>query len=134
MQLSYPLHSGEPKILQEKQNQEIAPGIDLDSNTHLLMIEGIALAQLILKFKKLLRITDAEFVIPTRHFKNKRVIELQYKFIELQSKVKVGSVGQMGMTSRKEGLQSVREVLALLHPGANKHLKISISRPRARCY
>ena len=68
----------EPQILREKQKQEIAPGIDLDSYTNLQMIEDIALARLLVKFKKPLRITDAELLIPTRHFKNKRVIELQY--------------------------------------------------------
>jgi hypothetical protein len=80
VQLPYPLHSGEPQILREKQKQEIAPGIDLDS------------------------ITDAELVIPKRHFKIKRVIELQYEFIGPQSKGKVGSVGKMRMTAREEGL------------------------------
>jgi len=118
---------GEPQILREKQKQEIAPGTDIDSNTHLLMIEDIALARLLVKFKKPLRITDAELVVPTRHFKNKRVIELQYEFIEPQSKDKVGSVGKMRMTAREEGLQSAREVLAVMHPGAQTLKDIGIA-------
>jgi hypothetical protein len=91
------------------------------------MIEGIALARLLVKFKKLLRITDAEFVIPTRHFMNKRVIELQSEFIEQQSKAKAGSVGKMGMTAREEEIQLVREVLAVMHPGAQTLEDIGIA-------
>ncbi len=81
-------------------------------------------------------------VIPTRPFKNKHVIELQYEFIEPQSKAKVGSVGKIRMTAREEGLQSVREVLSVIHPvmqtlediGIAPESKVLLARVSVTCW
>ena len=73
--------------------QKIAPAwVSTSTQTYTLpTIEDIALARLLVKLKKPLRITDAKLVLTPRHFKNKGIIELQYEYIEPQSKAKVGS-------------------------------------------
>ena len=82
LKLPYPLLSGEKQVIQGKQRQTEEQIDQVDLNTHLFTIEDIALARLLVKFKKPLNVTDGEVVVP------------------------------------KEGQQSVRNILATMHPTA----------------
>jgi hypothetical protein len=92
--LSYPLHSGEKQVIQGKQRQVTEQIDQIDLNTHLLTVEDIALARLLVKFKKPLHITDGEVVIPTKVVKGKTV-ELYYEYAKLQEKDTTGERGRM---------------------------------------
>jgi hypothetical protein len=80
--LSYHLYSGEKQVIQGNQRQVTEQIDHIDLNTHLLTVDDIALARLLVKFKKPLHITDGEVVIPTKVVKDKTV-ELYYEYVKL---------------------------------------------------
>jgi hypothetical protein len=91
-----------------------------------LAVDDIALARLLVKFKKPLHITDGEVVIPTKAVKGKTV-ELYYGYAEPQEKATTGERGRMRMTARQEGQQSVRDILSVMHPSAQNLKDIGIT-------
>jgi hypothetical protein len=91
-----------------------------------LTIDDFALARLLVKFKKLLHITDGEVVIPTKAVKGKSV-ELYYEYAKPQEKTTTGERGRMRMTDRQEGQQSVRDILSVIHPSAQTLKDIGIT-------
>ncbi len=115
MKLPYPLHSGEKQVIQGKQRQATEQIDQIDLNTHLLTLDDITLARLLVKFKKPLHITDGEVVIPTKVVKDKTV-ELYYEYAKPQEKTTTGARGRMRMTTRQDGQQSVRDILSVMHP------------------
>ena len=52
VKLPYPLHSGEKQVIQGKQRQATEQIDQIDLNAHLLTVDDIALARLLVKFKK----------------------------------------------------------------------------------
>ncbi len=66
VKLPYPLHSGEKQVIQGKQRQATEQIDQIDLNVHLLTVDDITLARLLVKFKKPLHITDGEVVIPAK--------------------------------------------------------------------
>ncbi len=89
MKLPYPLNSGRKQVIQGKQRQVTEQIEQIDLNTHLLTVDDITLARLLVKFKKPLHITDGEVVIPTKDAKGKTV-ELYYEYAKLQEKATTG--------------------------------------------
>jgi hypothetical protein len=94
VQLSYPLYSGEKQVIRGKQSQVTEQIDQIDMDTHLLTVDDITLARLLVKFKKSLHITDGEVVIPTKVVKGKTV-ELYYEYTKPQEKVTTGERGRM---------------------------------------
>jgi hypothetical protein len=126
VKLPYPLHSGEKQVIQGKQRQATEQIDQIDLNAHLLTVDDIALARLLVKFKKPLHITDGEVVIPTKAVKGKTV-ELYYEYAKPQEKAQTGERGRMRMTARQEGQQSVRDILTVMHPAAQTLKDIGIT-------
>ncbi len=95
MKLPYPLHSGEKQVIQGKQRQATEHIDQIDLNVHLLTVDDIALAQMLVKFKKPLHIIDGEVVILTKAVKGKTV-ELYYEYAKPQEKkATTGERGRM---------------------------------------
>ncbi len=126
VKLPYPLHSGEKQVIQGKQRQTTEQIDQIDLNAHLLTVDDIALARLLVKFKKPLHITDGEVVIPKKTVKGKTV-DLYYENAKPQEKDTTGERGRMRMTVRQEGQQSVRDILSVMHPSAQTLKDIGIT-------
>ncbi len=126
MKLPYPLYSGEKQVIQGKQSQTTEQIDQIDLNAHLLTVDDITLASLLVNFKKPLHITDGEVVIPTKAVKDKTV-DLYYEYAEPQEKTQTGERGRMQMTSRQERQQSVRDILTVMHPAAQTLKDIGIT-------
>jgi hypothetical protein len=94
VKVSYPLHSGEKQVIQGKQRQTTEQIDQIDLNVHLLTVDDITLARLLVKFKNPLHITDGEVVIPTKTVKGKPV-ELYYEYAKPQEKTTTGERGRM---------------------------------------
>ncbi len=92
VKLPYPLHLGDKQVIQGKQRQATEEIDQIDLNAHLLTVDDIALARLLVKLKKTLHITDGEVVIPTKTVKGKTV-ELYYEYAKTQEKAQTGERG-----------------------------------------
>ncbi len=88
------MQSGEKQVIKGKQSQVTEQIDQIDLNTHLLTVDDITLARLLVKFKKPLHITDGEVVIPTKAVKVKTV-ELYYEYTKSQEKDTTGERGRM---------------------------------------
>jgi hypothetical protein len=86
MKLSCPLHSGEKQVIQGKQRQATEHIDQIDLNAHLLTVDDITLAQMLVKFKKPLHILDGEVVILTKAVKDKTV-ELYYEYVSRRKRL-----------------------------------------------
>ncbi len=126
VKLSYPLHSGEKQVIQGKQRQSTEQIDQIDLNVHILTVDDIALARLLVMFKKPLHITDGEVVIPTKAVKGKTV-DLYYENAKPQEKDTKGERGRMRMTARQEGQQSVRDILSVMYSSAQTLKDIGIT-------
>jgi hypothetical protein len=126
VKLPYPLHSGEKQVIQGKQRQVTEQIDQIDLNTHLLTVDDITLAHLLVKFKKPLHITDGEVVIPTKAVKGKTV-EIYYEYAKPQEKAQTDERGRIRMTVRQEGQQSVRDILTVMHPAPQTLKDIGIT-------
>jgi hypothetical protein len=129
VKLPYPLHSGEKQVIQGKQREATEQIDQIDLNAHLLTVDDIVLARLLVKLKKPLHITDGEVVIPTKVVKDKTV-ELHYEYAKPQEKEQTCERGRIRMTvrhARQEGQQSVRDILTVMHTAGQTLQDIGIT-------